>query len=63
METEAVHRIESEVAAIRQNLDNLLAEIHEDFPLADELVAEIEKSRTRQPQTFVSHEEMRRRFG
>lgn len=37
--------------------------IEEDFELADGVVKEIEESRKRPKEEFISHEEMRKEFG
>ena len=56
---ETIHR---DLAKLKRDMIEIKIIIEEDLPLSKEVIEEIEESRKRTTEEFVSHEEMKKEF-
>jgi len=58
-----LEKIHEDLIDMKREIRQLRTLIQEDYELADDVVEDIEESRKRSKDKFVSHEEMKREFG
>lgn len=57
-----LEQIHEDLVGLKKEIEHLKTLIEEDFELSDDVVKEIEESRNRSSQEFVSQEDMREEF-
>ncbi len=63
MEQVTLNQIHKEILALKNELEKMRLVVEEDFEIADDVIEEIEESRSREEDEFISHEKMREEFG
>ncbi len=63
MHTITLTQIHKDLIGLKNEMEDLKMLIKEDFELSDEVIKEIEESKKRPKENFISHEEMRKEFG
>lgn len=56
-------KIHEDLIKLKKDVDHIKMVIDEDFELSDEVVKDIEESRKRPKNQFISHEQMKKEFG
>jgi len=62
MEQINLNKIHKDLIALREEIEEIKIIVGEDFELADDVAIEIETSRKRPKNEFISHEEMKKEF-
>ncbi len=58
-----IEHIHEDIVSIKEELAHLRTILEEDYELADDVIADIEESKSRSSKQMISHEEMRKEFG
>ena len=62
MGTITLEQIHEDIMGLKKEIEHLKTLVEEDFELANDVVKEIEESRNRSKEDFISHEEMGKEF-
>lgn len=62
MGTVTLEQIHKDLIGLKKEIEHLKTLIEEDFELSDDVVKEIEESRKRPSQEFISQDDMREEF-
>jgi len=62
-QTTTLTQIHKDLIELKGEMKDIKMFIKEDFELSDEVTKEIEESRKRPKEDFISHEEMKKEFG
>ena len=62
MESINLAQVHNELLEIKDDIEDIKHLLTEEYPLADDLVTEIQASRRRPKSDFISHEEMKNEF-
>ncbi len=62
-QTTTLTQIHKDLIELKGEIRDIKMFIKEDFELSDEVTKEIEESRKRPKEDFISHEEMKKEFG
>ncbi len=62
MEQINLNKIHQDLVELKKEMEKMKLLLEEDFELADDVVEEIEESRSRDTNEFISHEKMREEF-
>ena len=63
MNTVSIKRLQDDLPDMRKELEHLKTIVEEDYALADDVVRDLEASKTRDPREMIPHETMRTEFG
>lgn len=62
MGTITLEQIHDDLIGLRRDMSHIKALVEEDFELADDVIVEIEASRKKPKNKFISHDSMRKEF-